>query len=485
MRKWINNYKGLPVQVRAAFWFLICSFLQKGISSITTPIFTRLLKAEEFGNFSVFNSWLDIVTIFVSLRLYYGVYAQGLVKFEEDQKRYSSSMQGLNLALCLFWTIIYFAFHNFWNKLFSLTTVQMLAMLLMIWATGVFRFWAHEQRYSLGYKKLVLTTLIVSFLKPVVGIIFVIYAEDKVTARILGLTLVELIGYTGLFVIQVRKGKKLVVSYYWKYALRFNIPLIPHYLSMMVLNSSDRIMIKNMVGSAEAGIYSLSYSVSHIMMLFNTALLQTISPWVYKKIKANRTEDISRVAYTTMILIASVNIMLIAFAPEAVRIFAPKSYYDAIWVIPPVAMSVFFVFSYSLFASFEFYYEKTTFIAIASIFGAIANIVLNYIFIRLCGYYAAGYTTLVCYIMFAIGHYVFMQRVCREKLGGSKVYDTNTLLLISSVFSILGLSLLFTYSNVYVRYGFIIVGCAGIFVVRKKIIESVKMIVSIRKKKTQ
>lgn len=47
--------------------------------------------------------------------------------------------------------------------------------------------------------------------------------------------------------------------------------------------------------------------------------------------------------------------LLIAFAPEAVRIFAPKSCYEAIYCIPPVAMGVLFLYSYDLFAKFVFY----------------------------------------------------------------------------------------------------------------------------------
>ena len=61
---------------------------------------------------------------------------------------------------------------------------------------------------KLSYFKLVVLTLLISIAKTVVGIIFVIHAEDKVTARILGLALVELIGYSGLFVSQMVRGKK-------------------------------------------------------------------------------------------------------------------------------------------------------------------------------------------------------------------------------------------------------------------------------------
>ena len=77
MSKLMNKYKSLPVQVRASFWFLICAFLQRGISTITTPIFTRLLSTAEYGQYSVFNSWLGIITVLVTLNLYSGVYTQG------------------------------------------------------------------------------------------------------------------------------------------------------------------------------------------------------------------------------------------------------------------------------------------------------------------------------------------------------------------------------------------------------------------------
>ena len=146
MKKLIEKYNDSPVQIKASVWFLVCAFLQKGISMITTPIFTRLLSTSEYGNYNVFNSWLNIVAIFVSLNLSYGVFTQGLVKYEDDRKRFASSMQGLSTLLVMLWTMIYLAFHNFWNNLFSLTTVQMLAMLLMIWTSAVFNFWAAEQR---------------------------------------------------------------------------------------------------------------------------------------------------------------------------------------------------------------------------------------------------------------------------------------------------------------------------------------------------
>ncbi len=214
-------------------------------------------------------------------------------------------------------------------------------------------------------------------------------------------------------------------------------------------------MIRDMVGASEAGIYSLAYSVSRIMLMFNQALTQTLMPWFYRKIKAGRPKEIERIAYPALIVVAGLNLITIAFGPEIVAIFAPAPYYDAIWVIPPVAMSVYFIFSYSIFSCYQFYFEKTKFIMLASLIGAVMNVILNYIFIRIFSYYAAGYTTLTCYILYAIGHFLFMRKVCKECLNGIKVYDLKWLLSITIVFLTLGFVLLTTYSYMYLRYSLI------------------------------
>lgn len=476
----IKKYKSLPVQIKASFWFLICAFLQKGISMITTPIFTRLLSTQEYGQYSVFNSWLSIVTILVSLNLSAGVFTQGLVKFEADRASFASAIQGLETFLNCIWTIIYLVGRRFWNDFLGLTTVQVLSMLVMIWTTSVFCFWADTKRVEYKYKSLVVITLIVSIAKPIVGIFLVINANDKVTARILGLALVELIGYSGMFFLQMRKGKLFFSQKYWKYALAFNLPLIPHYLSQVVLNSADRIMISNMVGDSEAGIYSLAYSLSSIMLLFNNSLMQTLSPWIYKKIKGRKINEISTVAYLSLTLIAIVNLLLILVAPEAVAIFAPKAYHTAIWTIPPVAMSVYFMFCYDLFAKFAFYYEKTKLIMCASVIGAVLNIVLNYIFINAFGYVAAGYTTLVCYVIYSVAHYNLMNIICEKYCDKVKPYEFGKLLMISVLFVITGIILLLTYNHALIRYGLIAFSVIALICNRKTIVNLAGKILNLK-----
>lgn len=448
---------------------------------VTTPIFTRIMSTSEYGQYGVFSSWLSIISIIVCMNLYFGVHSQGIVKFYEKRNQFTSSLQGLTTVLVTFWTIIYLAFQSFWNNLFSLTSIQMLSMLLIMWTSAIFNFWANEQRLTYSYRSIVIVTFLVSISRPLLELILVMHSEDKVTARIVGWVVIELLAYSWMYIILQKKGSIFFSKKYWWYALTFNIPLIPHYLSAVALNSADRIMIQRMVGDSQAGIYSLAYSLSLIMTLFNSAMMQTISPWMYQKIKHHKSTDIAPVAYITLAVIAGLNLILILLAPEAVAIFAPKTYYEAIWVIPPVAMSVYFMYSYDLFAKFAFYHEKTFVIMVASVMGALLNLVLNFYCIKRFGYMAAGYTTLVCYVFFSVTHYIFMRKICRDFSYREYPYNTKIIITITTPFLITGFLIMTSYDYPIIRCIFVILSIMMLLIYRKKIIKYIKRIIAVKK----
>jgi hypothetical protein len=97
--KVIDRYTKLSTPVKMSFWLLVCSFLQKGIGMITTPIFTRIMTPEEYGSYSVFTSWQGIFLVFVSLNLCAGCFTRGLVKYEDERPQFVSSFQGLSFTL--------------------------------------------------------------------------------------------------------------------------------------------------------------------------------------------------------------------------------------------------------------------------------------------------------------------------------------------------------------------------------------------------
>ena len=95
-----NKYIGMSAPVKAAFWFTVCSFLQRGVSMITTPVFTRLLSTEEYGLYSTYLSWESVLLIVVTLCLYKAI--MNLYIKYEDQERVLSAVCGLEFTYHLY-----------------------------------------------------------------------------------------------------------------------------------------------------------------------------------------------------------------------------------------------------------------------------------------------------------------------------------------------------------------------------------------------
>lgn len=53
--------------LKAGLWYVISNFLVKALSFITTPIFARLMTAEQYGEFSNYASWLATLLILAGL----------------------------------------------------------------------------------------------------------------------------------------------------------------------------------------------------------------------------------------------------------------------------------------------------------------------------------------------------------------------------------------------------------------------------------
>ncbi len=243
------------------------------------------------------------------------------------------------------------------------------------------------------------------------------------------------------------EGKKFIALDYWRYALIFNIPLIPHYLSYVILAQSDRIMIAKFIGDDKAGIYSIAYSLSTVAMIIFNAINSSFIPWTYKKLKEKSYKDLEEKTNILVLIGAIWCFLFMILAPEAIRVLAPPTYYEAVYIIPPVVMGVYFTFIYTFFANIEFYYKQTILVMIASVTTALLNITLNLIFIPKFGYIAAGYTTMIGYLMLCFIHYIFM-----KKIQKNRVYNINFIVIISTILISLSFIVLILYKYSLFRY---------------------------------
>lgn len=425
---------------------------------ITIPVYTRFLTTEQYGTISIYNSWLSLLMIFATLNMYYGTYNAGMNKYDKNRDEYTSSLQALIIMLLLICFAVYLFFHTIINQVLELPFAFMVSMFIEMFASSILYLWSARERFNFKYKLLTGITFLYAVICPLLTMIVMVFAKDKAYARIVTQAASTGILCIFLAVKTFNKGKKFYSKEYWKFSFLFAVPLIPHYLSTMILNQSDRIMIAYFCGKSEAGIYSVAYSAGMAMTIFATSISQAYGPWLFQKLKNNRYEGIAKA--TNQIMMAGMIgiILLILLAPECITILASKEYFDAIWIIPPIAASVFFQLLYQLISNVEFYFLKNKFILIASLIAASSNILLNIVFIPRFGYIAAGYTTLASFMLYAYLHFQFVRRTCLNEIK-TVIYDGKSIGMIAIGTVAVALILNITYKYVLIRFLLLFVVC--------------------------
>lgn len=472
--KSLTNFKNMPVEVKVSTAYAICSIIQNCIQFITLPIFTRLLTKEQFGQYTVYSSWSSIFAIFITLNLAYGSFSTAMVKFEKDRDAYISSVQGICVALAGIFLLLYLPLRKYWNVLLGLPTPMVVLMVVEILANAAILFWNGKMRFEFRYIGVVAVTLFNAFVGPFVAYLLVTHTEEKGYARIIGYAGVTIIVGGIIFIMNGIKGGNPFKKEYWKYAISFNVPLIAYYLSQTVFNQSDRIMIDHMCGKDKAAVYGVAYTLAIVLTFVLNAINNSYVPWFYNKIKENNKAANRAIANLLSILMAVLLACVIWLAPELIYFFGGKSYMEAVWVVPPVALSVLLLFYAQMFINVEFYFEEKKKLVGASIAAAVINIVLNFFLIPIFGYYAAGYTTLFSYLVFAFSNYGAMKKVLAEQNQKNDAFHMKGLIFIFIAFLAIGFLGMVLYDYLVIRIMIMAVVLLGLIIMHKRIIALVQ-----------
>ena len=187
-----NKYNTLSLAARASIWAFIASVAQKGIAILSTPLFTRILSPEDYGQFALYQSWHDIFIIFTSLNVFnYATYSA--MKEFKDKDGFISTAQTLVTFLTLICMAVYVIVHLFLGDVigFSLPIVILLFIDLLFFA--VYSLWSAKERYDYKYKVLTILSLLIGFTGPIFSLVLLKYLPNKGLGRIYGVALINII----------------------------------------------------------------------------------------------------------------------------------------------------------------------------------------------------------------------------------------------------------------------------------------------------
>ena len=478
IKKFFNQYQSLSVVAKATLWLMVCSILQRAFSLITVPVFSRLMSVEQYGQFSAYSSWTGLFSVLTTMKLDGAVFNKGMSQYKAERDSYTSTMQTVTLAAALVLCLLYVFFSSFFSRMFELPVLIGALMTVELSVSPAIDFWTMRNRYEYRIRPIIANTAVMLLLNAVLGVWMVLFAEEKGYARILSCIIVN----TGFGLYRfwsnireaLKKKQPVFQPKHALFALKFNLPLLLHYISQYILDKSDRLMVQKLVSVTAAGIYSIAYNIGLLMRIVTTSLNNAVIPWLYGCLEKKEYRTVGAKLETLFGVISMCSVGLSCVSPELMRIIAPPAYHEGVYVIPPVVLSLTFSYMYTTFANIEFYFNCNRFSMYISGAAAVLNVLLNFFGIRMFGYIAAAYTTLICYILFAVGHYLYMNRHVKKETGGISLFCAKKLILISALTLCAGLLVILVYDYFLIRYAIIgMILLTGYFN-RKKLREIIK-----------
>jgi O-antigen/teichoic acid export membrane protein len=419
--------------------YLSATFFLKALGFISVPIYTRLLTPDEYGILAVFASAITIVTVFMGLNL-----RSGIKRYYFEKNNDFDKVLGINLIFIFIFDIILFSIlfilRNQIASFFAISGKLFFYASLISVLYVPFNIYLSYLQGIKNSKKYSIITIIKQILILITSIILMVNLEKnvymgKIYAQLSFAALLFFYSYYEMIKISNFSLKKK----YIKYTLSFGVPLIPAALSGFILSHFDRIIINQITGSLDTGLYSFAYNVGMIMNVVVMASIKAWQPIFYEEFSDNNLDKINRMAYNYSKYIYFSAIGLILFSKEIVMILADESYYEALNLVPVIVLGYVSVFLYTLFFQYASYRKRTGLISLNTFISGFANIGLNYWLIPIFGYTAAAYTTFASYILLFVLHYSNARFVLKEEVISLRKLIPNFVLVsvIGSIYMIL------------------------------------------------
>lgn len=375
------------------------TFLLKGISFITTPIFTRLLNTSDFGITAVFTTWVTFFSVFIAGQVSGSV---GTARIHMSDDKFNSYLRNITILGITCASAVISVSLLFRNELAAILRIEVRLipdLLIQAFGTAMSMLYITYLIQTKQPKKQIIFAVLVSIVTVILSIYLVLSLEqNKYMGKIMGASIANVAIIIFVLTYFLRKNGEKVNLSDWKFCLMLSMPLIVHLVANIVIGQSNRVILNQLLGTTETSIYSVAHSVGLLGMLFADACNNAWSPWYLERTKSGETNSVNKYARNYIFVICSTFVVVLLLAPEIVKIMAPQPYWGSTKTIIIITVSVFFQFLYRFPLGYEQYAKNLKWVAACTITTALLNVSLNYFLIPMLGIEGAGWATLVSYI---------------------------------------------------------------------------------------
>ncbi len=397
----------LTLPARASVWYTLTSALERGVNFVFTPIFTRALTPEEYGLYPLYVSFMSLFTIAITLELTGNVIYRGLAKYKGRESEFISCTLGIiSLAFCVSLALIA-AFGNFLAAFTGLGRNILFFLAFQVFASGIVNLYLAKCRYFYEYKAATAINATLALLSPMLSFMLINFTRVRATARIIAPLAVTAALALPLAVAIVGQGGRVYSREIWRYILKVDIPLLPHFLSAAIIAQSGKIIVGRYFGEEALAKYSVVFSMGFVFSLITVGINSALTPWVNRKLASGNGDKIAEVVEPMFALFALMTLCGLCFSPEGLAFLAPREYREALGAIYPLSISVLIGFLTTIINAVLLFREKSHLISAASIITACVNLALGLTVTARYGYIAAALVQLAsALVLFAISAFM-------------------------------------------------------------------------------
>ena len=457
----MNKKKQFAKTTIIIFFGKVCTQL---ISFFLLPLYTAYLATAEYGVVDLIQTYVTLFVPIITMELEMSIFRfliDSRGKDKDINTLISNNFYVLGITLMLF-SVLYFVVTSFISIPFRfIIWIDILVCVL----SGNFLQIARGLGKTLDFS----ISCILTGITTVCSNIFLIcHCGMQAEGMIISMALANFVCAFYLFIrlkLYPKIHFQLVNHKLLKDMYKYSIPLVPNGISWWIVNVSDRSIIAFVLGASANGLYAISNKfptiISSLTGIFNLSWSESASLHINSP---DRDSFFSDIANTVMRLFVSLGVGMIACMPFVFPIMINSKYNGAYPYIPPLVLATVFNVAICLYSQIYLAKKMSRQVASTTIMGAIINIVINVVFIKYIGLYAACISTTIAYFVMMLYRHIDLKKYMNLR------YEKGFFI---SSFLIFTFSLFFYYYNhFYTNIFSLVVVCIYAFYTNRKFLKT-------------
>ena len=409
----MNKKKQLAKNTIIIFFGRVCTQL---ISFFLLPLYTSYLATKEYGTVDLIQTYVTLLVPIITLELEMSIFRfliDSRKSEKETNKLISNNFFILGISLIIF-SILYIIVSSFVTIPYRwLILVDIIVCVL----SGNFLQVARGFGKTLDYA---ISCILTGITTVISNIILICFVHMQAEGMIISMALANFICSLYLFIrlkLYSKINFKIVDFKQIKEMYKYSLPLIPNGISWWIVNVSDRSIISIVLGASANGLYAISNKfptiISSLTGVFNLSWSESAALHINS---SDRDEFFSDITNTVLRLFMALGVGMLACMPFVFPILIDSKYNDAYNYIPFLVLGTVFNVAICFYSQVYLAKKLSKQVASTAIVGAIINILINVIFIKKIGLYAAAISTMVSYFVMMVYRHFDLKKYVNIKI---------------------------------------------------------------------